>query len=75
MTQAGPPCLVHDHEELIDHLAAGNARSALRVHNRHFDQIESSLLLDASHDEVAEVSTMYSELTNAPIDAETSRRF
>jgi DNA-binding GntR family transcriptional regulator len=63
MTPAGPPCLVHDHEELIDHLAAGNVRDALRVHNRHFDQIESSLLLDTTQDEGGEVSMMYSELT------------
>jgi DNA-binding GntR family transcriptional regulator len=46
MTAAGPPCLVHDHEELIDHLANGNVSKALRVHNRHFDHIEKSLMLD-----------------------------
>jgi DNA-binding GntR family transcriptional regulator len=62
MTPAGPPCLVHDHEELIEHLAGGNVRAALRVHNRHFDHIESSLMLDATRRELGEMGTMYSEL-------------
>jgi DNA-binding GntR family transcriptional regulator len=49
MTAAGAPCLVHDHEELISHLANGDVSKALRVHNRHFDHIEKSLMLDANN--------------------------
>jgi len=61
ITPAGPPCLVHDHEELIEHLARGDLRQALQVHNRHFDQIESSLMLDgqgARFDELSAVSEL-----------------
>jgi DNA-binding GntR family transcriptional regulator len=62
LTPAGPPCLVHDHEELIDQLSRGNVRQALQVHNRHFDQIESSLLLEAQRDELGEMAAVLSEL-------------
>jgi DNA-binding GntR family transcriptional regulator len=62
MTPPGPPCLVHDHEELIEHPVGGNAREALRVHNRHFDQIESSLMLEETRDKLSQMGTMFSAL-------------
>jgi DNA-binding GntR family transcriptional regulator len=58
MTPAGPPCLVHDHEELINHLANGDVSKALRVHNRHFDQIEKSLLMDSRNDRAGDLSAV-----------------
>lgn len=54
MTPAGPPCLVHEHEELVEQLAKGNAREALRLHNYHFDHLESSLLLEEPPDTITD---------------------
>ncbi len=66
MTQAGAPCLVHDHEELIDHLEAGRVQAALDVHHRHFDHIEASLYLDTQRDTLLETgSTVASLASNA----------
>jgi DNA-binding GntR family transcriptional regulator len=62
MTQAGAPCLVHDHDELIQHLEAGNVRAALRVHHRHFDHIEASLRLEREPDTLLETGSAFSEL-------------
>jgi DNA-binding GntR family transcriptional regulator len=62
MTAAGPPCLVHDHEELIEHLARGDLRQALQVHNRHFDRIEWSLMLEGQSSRFGELRAV-SELT------------
>jgi DNA-binding GntR family transcriptional regulator len=62
MTASGPPCLVHDHEELIEHLARGDLRQALQVHNRHFDRIESSLMLEGQSSRFGELRAV-SELT------------
>jgi DNA-binding GntR family transcriptional regulator len=61
LTAAGPPCLTHDHEELIECLARGSLRQALRIHNRHFDQIEGSLMLEAYRGELDGVSAAFSE--------------
>jgi len=58
MTPAGPPCLVHDHEALINSLANGDVSKALRVHNRHFDQIEKSLMLDGRNDRAGDLSAV-----------------
>jgi DNA-binding GntR family transcriptional regulator len=58
MTPAGPPCLVHDHEALINCLANGDVSKALRVHNRHFDQIEKSLMLDGRNDRAGDLSAV-----------------
>ena len=58
MTAAGPPCLVHDHEELINHLLNGDVSNALRVHNRHFDHIEKSLMLDGQHSRGVDLNAM-----------------
>jgi DNA-binding GntR family transcriptional regulator len=62
LTPAGPPCLVHDHEELIECLARGDVRQALKIHNRHFDQIEGSLMLDTYRGELGGISATFSEL-------------
>ena len=62
MTSAGAPCLIHDHEELIDHLAASNVHAALRVHHRHFDHIEASLQLEAQPDVMPEMGSVVSSL-------------
>ena len=58
MTPAGPPCLVHDHEALINCIANGDVSKALRVHNRHFDQIEKSLMLDGRNDRAGDLSAV-----------------
>lgn len=58
LTPAGPPCLVHDHEELINYLANGDVSKALRVHNRHFDQIEKSLMLDRPNERVGDLNAV-----------------
>jgi DNA-binding GntR family transcriptional regulator len=58
MTPAGPPCLVHNHEDLINCLANGDVSRALRVHNRHFDQIEKSLMVDGRNDHAGDLGTV-----------------
>jgi DNA-binding GntR family transcriptional regulator len=58
MTPAGPPCLVHDHEDLINCLANGDVSRALRIHNRHFDQIEKSLMVDGRNDHAGDLSAV-----------------
>jgi DNA-binding GntR family transcriptional regulator len=58
MTPAGQPCLVHDHEALINCIANGDVSKALRVHNRHFDQIEKSLMLDGRNDRARDLSAV-----------------
>lgn len=63
MTPAGPPCLVHEHEELIEYISSGNVREALRLHNRHFDHLESSLMLDLNGDDMGQRDVVASELT------------
>lgn len=62
MTPAGAPCLVRDHEELIQHLEAGNARAALRIYHRHFDHIESSLRLDREPDALLETGSAFNAI-------------
>jgi len=57
-TLAGPPCLVNDHEDLVNYLADGDVSKALRVHNRHFDQIEKSLMLDGRSDRAGDLSAV-----------------
>jgi DNA-binding GntR family transcriptional regulator len=61
MTAAGPPCLVHDHEELIGCLARRDLRRALQIHNRHFDHIVSSLMLDSYRGDLGEITAAFSE--------------
>ena len=61
MTAAGAPCLTHDHEELIDHLQRADVRGALKIHNRHFDHIEASLLLERQHDDLIDAGTASSD--------------
>jgi DNA-binding GntR family transcriptional regulator len=58
MTPAGPRCLVHDHEDLLNYLADGDVSKALRAHNRHFDQIEKSLMLDGRSDRAGDLSAV-----------------
>ena len=58
LTPAGPPCLVNDHEELINYLANGDVSKALRVHNRHFDQIQKSLMLDGRNERVGDLNAV-----------------
>jgi hypothetical protein len=48
--------------ELIERLAGGKVRKALRVYNRHFHQIELSLMLDETHDKLSQMDTMLSAL-------------
>lgn len=73
MPLAQPSCMSHEHEELLDRLAAGDGKRAARLMHAHLVDCESRLRLDAEEDATLDLAAALGRAP-APVPTRAKRR-